>query len=264
MSRKQITVRLRSPLAKALCRELRELSGELDSIMERDPAAVSRTEVALLYSGFHAVLMYRGAHLLQKKGWVIPARAVSQLAKFLTGIEIHPGAEIGRGLFIDHGTGVVIGETAVIGDNCTLYQGVTLGGTGKQTGKRHPTLGDNVMVGAGAKILGGFTVGSGSRIAAGAVVLREVPENATAVGVPARVVRVAGQPVSESGGQDKNAPKHDGRPPEYTSSLDQVNIPNPVDAELTQLRRHVRMLEEKLGMEPIPDAETFGPDGSGI
>ena len=259
MSRKQITVRLRSPLAKALCRELRELSGELDSIMERDPAAVSKTEVALLYSGFHAVLMYRGAHLLQKKGWVIPARAVSQLAKFLTGIEIHPGAEIGRGLFIDHGTGVVIGETAVIGENCTLYQGVTLGGTGKQTGKRHPTLGDNVMVGAGAKILGGFTVGSGSRIAAGAVVLREVPENATAVGVPARVVRVAGQPVT-----DPDDPKHSGRLPASTASLDQVNIPNPVDAELAALRRHVRMLEEKLGMEPMPDAETFGPDGSGI
>ena len=259
MSRKKITVRLKSPLARAVYRELEELSGELDSIMERDPAAVSKTEVALLYSGFHAVLMYRGAHLLQKKGWVIPARAVSQLAKFLTGIEIHPGAEIGRGLFIDHGTGVVIGETAVIGENCTLYQGVTLGGTGKQTGKRHPTLGDNVMVGAGAKILGGFTVGSGSRIAAGAVVLREVPENATAVGVPARVVRVAGQPVTDS-----DATKHPGHLPASTASLDQVNIPNPVDAELAALRRHVRMLEEKLGMEPMPDAETFGPDGSGI
>ncbi len=262
MTKKKITVRLTSPLTRALYRELLELSEELDSIMERDPAAVSRTEVALLYSGFHAVLMYRAAHRLQKKGWVIPARAVSQFAKFLTGIEIHPGAEIGRGLFIDHGTGVVIGETAVIGDNCTLYQGVTLGGTGKQTGKRHPTLGDNVMVGAGAKILGGFSVGSGSRIAAGAVVLREVPENATAVGVPARVVRVAGQTVPDRA--DKTAPKQDGRLPECTSSLDQVNIPNPVDAELVQLRRHVRMLEEKLGMTPIPDAEVFGPDGSGI
>ena len=264
MSRKQITVRLKSPLARAVYRELEELSGELDSIMERDPAAVSKTEVALLYSGFHAVLMYRAAHRLHKKGWVIPARAVSQFAKFLTGIEIHPGAEIGRGLFIDHGTGVVIGETAVVGENCTLYQGVTLGGTGKQTGKRHPTLGDNVMVGAGAKILGGFTVGSGSRIAAGAVVLREVPENATAVGVPARVVRVAGQPVEESRDHETTAAKHDGHLPSPTSSLDQVNIPNPVDAELLQLRRHVRMLEERLGMEPMPDAEVFAPDGSGI
>ncbi|MBE6726393.1 MAG: serine O-acetyltransferase [Ruminococcaceae bacterium] len=268
MDKKQISIRLASPVSKAVYRELRELSEELDSIMERDPAAVSRTEVALLYSGFHAVLMYRAAHAMQEKGWKIPARAVSQFAKFLTGIEIHPGAKIGRGLFIDHGAGVVIGETAEIGDNCTLYQGVTLGGTGKQTGKRHPTLGDNVMVGAGAKILGGFKVGSGSRIAAGAVVLREVPENATAVGVPARVVRVAGQPV-QAGQPDSAAQSRgtkDGRAslPECTSSLDQVNIPNPVDAELAQLRRHVRMLEEKLGLDPIPDAETFAPDGSGI
>ena len=205
--------------------------------------------------------MYRAAHALHEKGWKMSARAVSQLAKFFTGIEIHPGASIGRGLFIDHGTGVVIGETAVIGDNCTLYQGVTLGGTGKQTGKRHPTLGDNVMVGAGAKILGNFTVGSGSRIAAGAVVLREVPENATAVGVPARVVRLDGKPVPAETGKN---PGENDVPPESTFNLDQVNIPNPVDAELQQLRRHIRMLEEKLGMEPIPDAEVFSPDGSGI
>jgi serine O-acetyltransferase len=260
MEKKRLTVRLSSGPA-AVYREIRAIGEELDSIMERDPAAISRTEVALLYSGFHALLMYRAAHALHEKGWKMSARAVSQLAKFFTGIEIHPGASIGRGLFIDHGTGVVIGETAVIGDNCTLYQGVTLGGTGKQTGKRHPTLGDNVMVGAGAKILGNFTVGSGSRIAAGAVVLREVPENATAVGVPARVVRLDGKPVPAEAG--KNPGKKD-IPPESTFNLDQVNIPNPVDAELQQLRRHIRMLEEKLGMEPIPDAEVFSPDGSGI
>ncbi len=260
MEKKKLTVRLSSGPA-AVYREIRAIGEELDSIMERDPAAISRTEVALLYSGFHALLMYRAAHALHVKGWKMSARAVSQLAKFFTGIEIHPGASIGRGLFIDHGTGVVIGETAVIGDNCTLYQGVTLGGTGKQTGKRHPTLGDNVMVGAGAKILGNFTVGSGSRIAAGAVVLREVPENATAVGVPARVVRLGGKPVPEEPG--KNPGKKD-VPPASTFNLDQVNIPNPVDTELLQLRRHIRMLEEKLGMEPIPDAEVFSPDGSGI
>ena len=265
MEKKKIIVRAGFGPAAAIYREIRAVREELDSIMERDPAAISRTEVALLYSGFHALLMHRAAHALHEKGWKMSARAVSQLAKFLTGIEIHPGATIGRGLFIDHGTGVVIGETAVIGDNCTLYQGVTLGGTGKQTGKRHPTLGDNVMVGAGAKILGNFKVGSGSRIAAGAVVLREVPENATAVGVPARVVRVDGKPVpaeARADGQDRTVRK------EISASgalnLDQVNIPNPVDAELAQLRRHIRMLEEKLGMEPIPEAEVFSPDGSGI
>ena len=159
---------------------------------------------------------------------------------------------IGKGLFIDHGAGVVIGETAVVGDNCTIYQGVTLGGTGKQTGKRHPTLGDNVMVGAGAKLLGNFTVGSGSRIAAGAVVLTDVPENATAVGVPAKVVRVAGKRVPD---EKRGAPSRD---------LDQVNIPNPYDSEIRQLRRHIALLEEKLGMEPLPEEDVVTPDGSGI
>ncbi len=252
MEKKRLTVRLSSGPA-AVYREIRAIGEELDSIMERDPAAISRTEVALLYSGFHALLMYRAAHALHEKGWKMSARAVSQLAKFFTGIEIHPGASIGRGLFIDHGTGVVIGETAVIGDNCTLYQGVTLGGTGKQTGKRHPTLGDNVMVGAGAKLLGNFTVGSGSRIAAGAVVLADVPENATAVGVPAKVVRVAGKRVETPGA--KHTP---------SSDLDQVNIPNPYDSEIRQLRRHIALLEERLGLEPLREDDTIEPDGSGI
>ena len=247
-----ITIPLRSKAAKAVYHECLAIRDEVDSILERDPAATGRAEVLLLYSGLHALLMHRVAHRIQQKGWRIPARAVSQFAKFLTGIEIHPGATIGKGLFIDHGAGVVIGETAVVGDNCTIYQGVTLGGTGKQTGKRHPTLGDNVMVGAGAKLLGNFTVGSGSRIAAGAVVLTDVPENATAVGVPAKVVRVAGKRVPD---EKRGAPSRD---------LDQVNIPNPYDSEIRQLRRHIALLEEKLGMEPLPEEDVVTPDGSGI
>ncbi len=197
---------------------------ELSSIRERDPAASSDLEVAMLYSGFHAVLAYRIAHKLHVKGYVLPARLISQTAKLLTGIEIHPGATIGRGLFIDHGSGVVIGETAEIGDNCTLYQGVTLGGTGKDIGKRHPTLGNNVMVGAGAKILGPFTVGDNCKIAANAVVLSEVPPDSTAVGIPARVVK-------------RNNVRVD---------LDQVHIPDPVSQELCRMRHQLEMLEKKM------------------
>ena len=252
MEKKEIRIPLRSGAAKSVYRECLAILDEVDSILERDPAAAGRAEVLLLYSGLHALLLHRVAHRMQKKGWILPARAVSQFAKFLTGIEIHPGATIGKGLFIDHGSGVVIGETAVVGDNCTIYQGVTLGGTGKQTGKRHPTLGDNVMVGAGAKLLGNFTVGSGSKIAAGAVVLGDVPENATAVGVPARVVRVAGQKVGEE------------KPKSPSSDLDQVNIPDPYDNELRQLRRHIALLEEKLGMESLPEEDVMSPDGMGI
>ncbi len=205
---------------------VREMDEDIQSIMERDPAAQSKAEVALLYSGFHAVAAHKISHKLNKKH-PFAARAVSQGAKFLTGIEIHPGATIGKGLFIDHGTGVVIGETAEIGDNCTIYQGVTLGGTGKHTGKRHPTLGDNVMVGAGAKVLGPFKVGDGAKIAAGAVVLHEVPENTTAVGIPARAV-------------NKSA-KSNG-----CSDLDQVHIPDPVAQELCRMRIKIEELENKI------------------
>ena len=166
-----------------------EVKTDIAAVRERDPAARNDLEVLMLYSGVHAILAYRVAHKLYLGKKYFPARAVSQFAKFITGIEIHPGATIGKGLVIDHGSGVVIGETAEIGDNCTLYQGVTLGGTGKDTGKRHPTLGNNVMVGAGAKVLGPFRIGDNSKIAAGAVVLSEIPSNATAVGIPARVVR---------------------------------------------------------------------------
>ena len=207
-----------------------ELSSDVDSVMERDPAARSRAEVLLLYSGLHAVAAYRVAHKLNEGGHQFSARLISQTARFLTGIEIHPGATIGKGLFIDHGSGVVIGETAEIGDNCTLYQGVTLGGTGKHTGKRHPTLGNNVMVGAGAKVLGPFSIGDNSKIAAGAVVLDEVPSDSTAVGIPARVVRREGVRVEETG-----------------SDLDQINIPDPIDQELRRLRDRISVLEEITG-----------------
>lgn len=205
-------------------RTYRSIKEELASIKERDPAATSRLEVALLYSGFHAVLAYRVAHILHTHGHVLGARVISQGAKFLTGIEIHPGAKIGKGLFIDHGSGVVIGETAEIGDNCTLYQGVTLGGTGKDVGKRHPTLGNNVMIGAGAKVLGPFRIGDNSKIAANAVVLSEVPPDSTAVGIPAKVVK-----------------RNDRR-----VDLDQVHIPDPVSQELCRLTHKIELLEKRI------------------
>lgn len=205
-------------------RTYRSIKEELASIKERDPAATSGLEVALLYSGFHAVLAYRVAHILHTHGHVLGARVISQGAKFLTGIEIHPGAKIGKGLFIDHGSGVVIGETAEIGDNCTLYQGVTLGGTGKDIGKRHPTLGNNVMIGAGAKVLGPFRIGDNSKIAANAVVLSEVPPDSTAVGIPAKVVK-----------------RNDRR-----VDLDQVHIPDPVSQELCRLTHKIELLEKRI------------------
>lgn len=195
---------------------------DVKQIRERDPAAASNLEVVLLYSGFHAITAHRLAHALHQKGHTLTARAISQGMKAITGIEIHPGAKIGRGVFIDHGTGVVIGETAEIGDNCTIYQGVTLGGTGKDKGKRHPTLGNNVMIGAGAKVLGPFTVGSGSKIAAGAVVLDAVPENSTAVGIPARVVKIGNLRLG---------------------ALDQIHIPDPVSQELCRLSARIERLE---------------------
>jgi len=204
-----------------------EIKDEIELIKQRDPAAASSLEVAVLYSGFHAVLAYRIAHVLHEKGFVFAARMISQTAKFFTGIEIHPGAKIGKGLFIDHGSSVVIGETAEIGDNCTLYQGVTLGGTGKDVGKRHPTLGNNVMVGSGAKVLGPFKVGDNSKIAANAVVLSEVPENSTAVGIPARVVRKNNKKIDEA-------------------DLDQVHIADPLSQELCKLQVKIDRLEKEL------------------
>ncbi len=194
----------------------KEIAADIEAVRQRDPAARSDLEILLLYSGVHAILAYRVAHKLYLSKHYFAARAVSQWARHKTGIEIHPGATIGKGLFIDHGMGVVIGETTEIGDNCTLYQGVTLGGTGKDVGKRHPTLGNNVLVGAGAKVLGPFKIEDNSKIAANAVVLKEVPENSTAVGIPARVVR------------------RGGRKPD---DLDQVHIPDPVAQELARIEK---------------------------
>lgn len=205
---------------------LGELKSEVRSIRERDPAARNSAEIILLYPGLHAVLAHRIAHALYKKGKFFAARAVSQAARNTTGIEIHPAAQIGKGLFIDHGCAVVIGETTIIGDNCTIYQGVTLGGTGKHVGKRHPTIGNNVMIGAGAKVLGPVVVGDNSKIAAGAVVLKDIPDNSTAVGIPARIVR------------GKNVDKE--------QNLDQCNIPDPVAQELNVLRERIAELEKKL------------------
>ena len=213
---------------------LENIKSEIDAVMERDPAARSRLEVALLYSGFKAVRSYRRANWFYRHNMKFIARAISQRARHKTGVEIHPGATIGKGLFIDHGMGVLIGETTVIGDNCTIYQNVTLGGTGKHTGKRHPTLGDNVMVGSGAKVLGPFTVGSGARVAAGAVVLDAVPENATAVGVPARVVRINGEKVPA-------------KPPRHPcDDMDQIHVADPVSMELCRLRGEMERLEKRL------------------
>ena len=209
---------------------LENISYDISQIKERDPAALNSLEVIFLYSGFHALVFHRCAHVLHNSGFKMTARALSQYAKLLTGIEIHPAATIGRGLFIDHGTGVVIGETAIIGDNCTIYQGATLGGTGKHTGKRHPTLGDNVMVGAGAKVLGPFKVGDNSKIAAGAVVLEEIPENCTAVGIPAKVVVCDGKRVEQD--------------------LDQVHVPDPVAQELADIQARLAALEAKKKRSP--------------
>ena len=203
---------------------------DIKAIKERDPAARNGFEVFLLYSGFHAVLYYRVAHFFYKIKLKFIARLISQLGRFMTGVEIHPGATIGRGLMIDHGMGVVIGETAIVGDNCTIYQGVTLGGTGKDTGKRHPTIGNNVMIGSGAKVLGPFTVGDNAKIAAGAVVLDAVPEGATAVGVPARMI--------VSGAKKMDAP--------CKNDLDQIHIPDPVSQAMCKLYMRIEALEKQL------------------
>ena len=216
----------------------RTLKEDLDAVMERDPAARSRAEVFFLYSGFKAVRSHRKANWCYRHNLKFLARWISQRSRKKTGIEIHPGAQIGRGLFIDHGMGVVIGETTQIGDNCTLYQGVTLGGTGKDHGKRHPTLGNNVLVGAGAKVLGPFTVGDNARVAAGAVVLDAVPPGATAVGVPARVVRINGK---------KPAPCQD---------MDQIHVADPVSMELCRLRGELERLQKQV--EKIAESKGEG------
>lgn len=200
---------------------------DIKAIFERDPAARSLLEVLLCYPGLHAIFWHRIAHFFYTRRLFLVARIISQLTRFFTGIEIHPGAVIGKGFFIDHGMGVVVGETAEIGDNVTLYQGVTLGGTGKEKGKRHPTIGNNVMISAGAKVLGSFSVGENAKIGAGAVVLREVPPNSTVVGVPGRVVIQDGRRVQ---GVD----------------LDHDNLPDPVEKMLRCMQRRIDSLEEKI------------------
>jgi serine O-acetyltransferase len=196
-------------------------------VLQRDPAARSSLEVLLCYPGVHALAFHRLGHRLWRVGWTTSARWISHLGRFLTGIEIHPAARIGRGLFIDHGMGVVIGETAEIGDNVTLLQGVTLGGTSLRKEKRHPTLGHNVTVGAGAKVIGAFTIGDNSRIGAGSVVVREVPPNCVVVGVPGRVTYKDGQRVD---GID----------------LNQTDLPDPVSKALEQLVERIRTLEAEI------------------
>ena len=211
-----------------MAKRVTRLGGLLAAYQRRDPAARSKLEIFLLYPGVHAIINHRIAHWLYLHHRFFLARCVSQWSRFWTGIEIHPGATIGHRLVIDHGMGIVIGETAEVGDDCLLYQGVTLGGTGKDKGKRHPTLGNNVLVGSGAKVLGPFKVGDNCRIAAGAVVLREVPPNSTAVGVPAQVVRVAGKPVY------------------YADDVDQIHMDNPVQEELNALTQRIQQLETEL------------------
>ena len=202
-----------------------QLKEDVKCIRERDPAATSDLEVLLLYPGLKAVRAYRKAHWFYEHDMHFIARYISQRAAKQTNIEIHPGAKIGKRFFIDHGTGVVIGETAEIGDDVTIYQGVTLGGTGKDVGKRHPTVGNGVMIGAGAKVLGPFKIGSNTNIAAGSVVLHEIPENSTAVGTPARVIKRDGIRID---------------------NLDQINIPDPVQQEIDRLTKRIESLEEQI------------------
>nr|NNM91478.1 serine O-acetyltransferase [Bacilli bacterium] len=204
---------------------LREMREDIRFVREMDPAAHSSFEVWLTYSGLHAVWLYRIAHVLYVKKWFTLARSVSQFGKFLTNIEIHPGASIGRCLFIDHGSGVVIGETTVIGDYVTIYQGVTLGGTGKEKGKRHPTVGNHVLIATGAKVLGSLTIGDYAKIGAGSVVLRSVPCNSTVVGIPARVVVLDGRRVDE---------------------LDQTNLPDPISEQTSLMQDRIQVLERRL------------------
>lgn len=203
----------------------RHIKADIKAVKDRDPAAPGSLAIFLLYPSVHALFWHRVAFWLWHHGCHFLGRALSQMARHATGIEIHPAAVLGEGILIDHGAGVVIGETAIVGDGCTIYQGVTLGGTGKHTGKRHPTLGNNVTVGCGAKVLGPFTVGDGAKIAANAVVLSEIPAGATAVGVPARIVRLNGKKLEE---------------------LDQIHIPDPVAQELCRLRVENERMEKEL------------------
>ena len=206
----------------------KDLKETIDAYLARDPAAQSALEVLLLYPGVKAVRSHRRAHWFYEHDMKFIARLISQMSRRRTGIEIHPGAKIGKRLVIDHGMGIVIGETAEIGDDCLIYHGVTLGGTGKDSGKRHPTIGNNVLIGTGAKVLGPFKVGDNSRIAANSVVLGEIPPDSTAVGVPARVIKIAGQKV------------------DYASEVDQVSVSDPVAEELSAINRILSEISKEL------------------
>lgn len=212
-------------------RAFQALKKDLNAIMQHDPAARNKLEVIITSSGFHAIVFYRLAHFLHIHRYFLLARIISQLTRFFTGVEIHPGATIGAGFCIDHGSGVVIGETTLIGENVLIYQGVTLGGTGKDKGKRHPTIEDGVMISAGAKVLGPFTVGKNSKIGAGSIVLKEVPPCSTVVGVPGRVVKICGERVDD---------------------LDQT-LPDPIMDELNSLKARIAALEDKNGITTPED-----------
>lgn len=207
---------------------LKQLREDIACVKSRDPAARSALEILFLYPGLKAIKLHRLANRCYKRKLFFAARWISQRASKRTGIEIHPAVQIGKRFFIDHGTGVVIGETAVIGDDVTIYQGVTLGGTGKDSGKRHPTIGNNVMIGAGAKVLGPLTIGDNSKIASGAVVLSDIPPNSTAVGVPARVVKRDGIKLDD---------------------LDQIHIPDPVAQEIARLENELNELKKQIKQE---------------
>lgn len=218
----------------------RTIREQIDTIFREDPAAKSVLEIIFCYPGFHAILFHRLAHRLYKAGFTTLARMISQASRFLTGIEIHPGAQIGRRFFIDHGMGVVIGETTIIGDDCLLYQGVTLGGTGKERGKRHPTLGNHVVVGSGAKVLGNITIGNHVRIGAGSVVLKSVPDHSTVVGVPGRIVR--------SRLDNEEVLEHAKLPDPEGQAIEQLT------QRVEQLERIVRELSQRLGAAGQDDA----------
>nr|WP_205964040.1 MULTISPECIES: serine O-acetyltransferase [unclassified Psychrobacillus] len=199
---------------------------DIEVVFEQDPAATSKLEVILTYAGLHAVWSHRLAHVFYKRKWFFLARLISQISRFFTGIEIHPGAVIGRRFFIDHGSGVVIGETCEIGDDCTIYQGVTLGGTGKEKGKRHPTLKNNVLVATGAKVLGSITIGDNSKVGAGSVVLKDVPEDSTVVGIPGVVVIQNGKKVKRN--------------------LDHQDLPDPFADRCKEMEDKIKQLQEEI------------------
>ena len=201
-------------------------------IREKDPAAKSIISIMLFYSGLHAIVLHRIAHKLYKMKLNFLATAIGSISRFLTNFEIHPGATIGERFFIDHGTGVVIGETTIIGNDVTIYQGVTLGGTGKQSGKRHPTIGNNVVVGAGAKILGSFTIGNNVNIGANAVVLSDIPDNSTVVGIPGRIVKINGEKVTEC-----------------IKNLNHTDLPDPIQEEICELEKQIQQLSKRIKCE---------------